>query len=204
MAEWKKYDETTFTDFGSVGETMPAEDSGFEAGTYDKTMPVDGTGAPAGFETPYGETIPDDPGTFEAQNDDPWANNETVFDDPGVVNKVGETVRPATGWLVCIEGNTKGTDYRLYSGYSYVGRDPKNQVAIPDDHISSAPSFRILYDVPSRKFFINETDGARNPVYLNDELFAGRVELKPYDIIKLGHTRLLFVPLCTEKFAWEE
>ena len=41
-------------------------------------------------------------------------------------------------------------------------------------------------------------------VYLNGELFDGRVELHAYDIIKLGNTRLLFVPLCTEKFAWEE
>ena len=99
----------------------------------------------------------------------------------------------------------KGTDYRLYEGYSYIGRDPaKNQVAIPDDHISSVPSARILYDTGSRKFFINECNGARNPVYLNGDLFDGRVELKPYDMIKMGNTRLLFVPLCTEKFAWEE
>ena len=137
MAEWKKYDETTFTDFGSVGETMPAE--GGEAGGFDSTLPAD------------------------------------------------------------------GTDYRLYEGYSYIGRDPaKNQVAIPDDHISSVPSARILYDTGSRKFFINECNGARNPVYLNGDLFDGRVELKPYDMIKMGNTRLLFVPLCTEKVSWEE
>ena len=125
--------------------------------------------------------------------------------DPELVNGSGQSVRPATGWLVCIEGPTKGVDYRLYSGYTYIGRDAaKNQVAIPDQHISSEPSARILYDVPSRKFFINETNGARNPVYLNGNLFDGRVELKAYDMIKLGNTSLLFVPLCTEKFAWED
>lgn len=70
--------------------------------------------------------------------------------------------------------------------------------------MSSVPSARILYEETSRKFFINETNGARNPVYLNGELFDGRVQLHAYDIIKLGNTRLLFVPLCTEKFAWEE
>ncbi len=195
MAEWKKYDETTFTDFGSVGETMPAE--GGAMGNFDATMPADGSGLNA---SPFEATIPEEP-----SKDDGWGNNETVFDNLGVINNAGQTVRPATGWLVCIDGQTKGTDYRLYEGYSYIGRDPaQNQVAIPDDHISSVPSARILYDTTSRRFYINECNGARNPVYLNGDLFDGRVELKAYDMIKLGNTRLLFVPLCTDKFAWEE
>ena len=200
MSEWKKYDETTFTDFGSVGETMPAEGGGM---SVDSTIPADGT---AGFDaSPFEETIAEG---SEAQDSglESWgASQETVFDNMGVVNDAGETVRPATGWLVCINGATRGIDYRIYQGYTYIGRDPsQNQIAIPDDHVSSVPSARILYEETSRKFYINETNGARNPVYLNDQLFDGRVELHAYDIIKLGNTRLLFVPLCTEKFAWEE
>jgi len=200
MSEWKKYDETTFTDFGSVGETMPVEDGGNIS--YDKTMPEGGAGG--GFDSsPFEATIPESAETADEGLDN-W-NNETVFDNMGVINAAGETVRPATGWLVCINGATKGTDYRIYQGYTYIGRDPaQNQVAIPDDHVSSVPSARILYEEAARKFYINETNGARNPVYLNEKLFDGRVELKPYDIIRLGNTRLLFVPLCTEKFAWEE
>ena len=195
MGEWKKYDETTFTDFGSVGETLPVEDG---TNSYDKTMPE------GGFDnSPFEKTIPEEAGTA-GESFDSWSN-ETVFDNMGVINNAGETVRPATGWLVCIEGATKGTDYRIYQGYTYIGRDPaQNQVAIPDDHVSSVPSARILYEENSRQFYINETNGARNPVYLNDKLFDGRVQLNPYDIIKMGNTRLLFVPLCTEKFAWEE
>ena len=199
MSEWKKYDETTFTDFGSVGETLPVE--GGAGISYDKTLPADGSGLD---ESPFDKTVPEDAEPTGEQAFDAWTN-ETIFDNMGVVNDAGETVRPATGWLVCINGETKGTDYRIYQGYTYIGRDPaQNQIAIPDDHISSVPSARILYDIPSRKFFINECNGARNPVYLNDKLFDGRVELQAYDIIKLGNTRLLFVPLCTEKFAWEE
>lgn len=196
MGDWKKYDETTFTDFGSVGETLPVDDGGM---SYDKTLPMEGENIDS---SPFAETIPDDSATGEKL--DSWGE-ETVFDNMGVINDAGETVRPATGWLVCIEGKTKGIDYRIYQGYTYIGRDPsQNQIAIPDDHISSVPSARILYDMGSRKFYMNECNGARNPVYLNNELFDGRVELHAYDIIKLGNTRLLFVPLCTEKFAWEE
>jgi len=204
MAEWKKYDETEFTDFGSVGETMPALDGDFGGlnafGNGDTTLPADGTDL-GEFGSEIG-TIPDIPSGVPT---DGWTEQgiETTFDDPMVKNEAGQTVRPLTGWLVCIEGVTRGVDYRIYSGYSYIGRDPsQNQVAIPDPRISSVPSARILYDLTTRKFYINESNGARNPVYLNDELFDGRVELKPYDIIKLGTTKLLFVPLCTEKFAW--
>ena len=167
--------------------------------SYDKTLPMEGENIDS---SPFAETIPDDSATSEKL--DSWGE-ETVFDNMGVINDACETVRPATGWLVCIEGKTKGIDYRIYQGYTYIGMDPsQNQIAIPDDHISSVPSARILYDMGSRKFYMNECNGARNPVYLNNELFDGRVELHAYDIIKLGNTRLLFVPLCTEKFAWEE
>ena len=201
MSEWKKYDETTFTDFGSVGETMPVESGSI---SYDKTMPADAAAGAGVDMSPFAETIPENAPEATEESFDSW-NQETVFDNMGVVNDAGETVRPATGWLVCINGMTKGTDYKIYQGYSYIGRDPaQNQVAIPDDHISSVPSARILYENAERKFYINETNGARNPVYLNEKLFDGRVELKPYDIIRLGNTRLLFVPLCTDKFAWEE
>lgn len=200
MSEWKKYDETEYTDFGSVGETMPADGPGFGYSGGDRTMPADGE---AGLDSSFMETIPDIPSSNTPT--DGWDSAEsTYFENGSITNDEGQTVRPATGWLVCIEGATRGMDYRIYSGYTYIGRDPaQNQIAIPDHHISAVPSARVLYDVESRKFYINETNGARNPVYLNGNLFeSNRVELHPYDIIKLGKTRLLFVPLCTEKFAW--
>jgi hypothetical protein len=28
--------------------------------------------------------------------------------------------------------------------------------------------------------------------------------LKPFDVIEMGRTRLLFVPLCGEKFHWDK
>ena len=97
MSEWKKYDETEFTDFGSVGETMPAEDSDFGGFGGGSTVPADGFGA-AG--TPFEATMPDIPSGIPT---DSWANStETTFDDPSIVNEAGQSVRPATGWLVCI------------------------------------------------------------------------------------------------------
>jgi hypothetical protein len=39
-------------------------------------------------------------------------------------------------------------------------------------------------------------------VYLNDEEVTVPTELKPYDIIELGQTKLMFVPFCGEHFQW--
>ena len=124
MAEWKKYDETTFTDFGSVGETVPVDmpmDGGMN-GFDGSTVPVNGSTAQ---QTPFEKTIPDsDFSDFgsDSFNMGSWNDVETKFDNTGFVKESGETVRPATGWLVCIEGKNIGVDYRLYQGYSYIGR----------------------------------------------------------------------------------
>lgn len=204
MSEWKNYGETTFTDFGSVGETQPVDAfDGGNMGGMDKTMP-DG-GFNPGFEPGPTEPIgPTDWAPTPGQDDWPGeSKTQPVIAD--FVDNRGMTIRPTTGWLVCIEGATKGQDYRLFNGYNYIGRSAElNQVVIPDRKVSSKPSARILYDNESRLFYINECDGATNPVYLNGKLFDHRVELQPYDVIKLGDTKLLFVPLCTAKFSWEE
>ena len=194
--EWKNYGETTFADFGTVGETQPV-DAGSGSFTDFSTVPEGYNGGE--------KTEPATPG-WQPDNAG-WMDDTTQKTMPvteGILNKEGMMVHPTTGWLVCIEGATKGQDYRLRSGYNYLGRGKDNQVAIPDMKISSKASARILYDNETRSFHINECDGASNPVYLNGKLFDHRVELQPYDVIKLGDTKLMFVPLCTEKFSWEE
>lgn len=189
MAEWQTYGETSFTDFGSVGETRPA----------DGGMDDVGATRPDGFDNnSSAATIPDDP---------IWDRIDTKTKpiiDPPWPNPDDEKIRPTTGWLVCIEGVTKGKDYRLYDGYTYIGRGANNDISIPDDRISTEACARILYDSKSRAFFINEGNRPKNPMRVNDDLLFGAKELAPYDVITLGLTKLIFVPLCTEKFTWEE
>ena len=130
---------------------------------------------------------------------------KTTFSDYLVTTATGEKFRPNVGWLICIDGVVKGKDFRLYHGYNYIGRDSRqNQVVIPDDTISAVPSARILYDNESHEFYIKECDGTKNFTYLNGKRVDGSTKLEPYNIIKLGNTKLLFIPLCTEKFAWGE
>jgi hypothetical protein len=40
-------------------------------------------------------------------------------------------------------------------------------------------------------------------VYKNGEEVVFSEPLEAYDVIELGRTKLLFVPLCGERFKWE-
>ena len=53
----------------------------------------------------------------------------------------GTGSEPVVGWLVCIEGATKGTDYRIHSQNNYIGRSARMDISIPEDsHISAENS----------------------------------------------------------------
>ena len=63
------------------------------------------------------------------------------------------TFDPVVGWLVCIEGATKGTDYRIHSQNNYIGRSARMDISIPEDsHISAENSAIIAYDNEDRRF----------------------------------------------------
>jgi len=40
--------------------------------------------------------------------------------------------------------------------------------------------------------------------YLNDEAVYVPTELQPYNVITLGKSRFLFVPLCGTNFSWDD
>ena len=113
-----------------------------------------------------------------------------------------DNIDPVRGWLVCIEGNKKGQDFKIQSERNFIGRSKNNQVSLPfDDAISKDRHSELIYDLKANKFYINNVDGASN-IYLNDQIVLNATQLNPYDIITIGETRLSFVPFCTDAFKW--
>ena len=106
------------------------------------------------------------------------------------------------GWLVCIEGPGKGTDYRIRQGYNTVGRNESNDICIREDaSISRIKDAVIAYASVTNRYTIRPEEG-RNIIYINGEDILGATELHAYDKITIGQTVLLFVPLCNENFRW--
>lgn len=127
-------------------------------------------------------------------------NDATMAVNPGMV--AGFT--PVVGWLVCIDGPDKGHDYRIRTGYNYIGRAEHMDICIRGDkQISREKHALIAYDDVEKLFFFGPADG-RNLVRVNGKLAMTAVELSPHDIITIGTSKLIFVPLCGEHFDWNK
>ena len=109
---------------------------------------------------------------------------------------------PVTGWLVCIEGPDRGMDYRIRNGYNYIGRGEHMDICIRNDqHISTENQAVVGYDSQENIFFFGPA-GGKNTVRVNGKMIINSVELSPYDQLEFGKTKLLFIPLCGDKFHW--
>jgi hypothetical protein len=112
--------------------------------------------------------------------------------------------QPVVGWLVCVEGEHFGEDFRICMGRNFVGRAKNMDIVLSkDSHVSRDKHAVIVYE-PKNNLFVIQTGESKELSYLNDEVVLSPKELKPYDKISLGSTKLLFVPFCNDQFKWEE
>ena len=111
-------------------------------------------------------------------------------------------IDPVVGWLVCVEGADKGRDYRIRSEKNFIGRSEKMDIQISgDDTISRESHAVVSFNPKNGTFKVHPGDG-RGIIYLNGADVDAPRELKPYDIIEIGQTKLAFMPFCGEKFQW--
>ena len=136
----------------------------------------------------------------------PHGQKPSVEQEEGVTrrmpyNKLG--MDPVVGWLVCVEGKDRGRDYRIRSSKNFIGRSERMQICIKgDDSISREKHAAIRFN-PKKQTFSLLPGESTELVYLNEEVVDVPMELKSYDIIELGQTKLMFVPLCGEHFQWK-
>ena len=125
---------------------------------------------------------------------------------PGETGKSnGNELKFVVGWLVAIEGPYKGKSFEVYNGYTSVGRKNGDIILDKDSMISAEKNISVVYAADTNLFYVTAGE-SRNVVYVNGEaLISGSNRaLSPYCPIKVGETRLLFVPFCCEKFKWSE
>ena len=116
----------------------------------------------------------------------------------------GETsqIEPVVGWLVCVLGSQQGLSFPLSGGRNRIGRSADMDVCLSSDPEVSRNMHCILtFDPAAEAFYLQAGDG-RGLTYLNGTLLLTPMQLKPHDLIRVGATTLLFVPLCGESFHW--
>ena len=169
--------ECPYCNTNNIGATIPLD--------MGRTMPL------AGGSPDIGKTMP----LTQSGDGDAGRTVAIVKDELGI--------DPVVGWLVSLDGTEKGRDYRIRTDNNHVGRDEKMDICIRgDDTISRENHATISYDSRDKIFYFTPGDG-RSIVRLNDKGVFATTELNAYDILEIGKTKLVFLPLCGEKFEWE-
>ncbi len=119
-----------------------------------------------------------------------------------MLDGMAEKPAPVVGWLVCTDGVNKGTDYRLHQGRNFIGRSPEMDVCILGDNTVSRSSHAIVVYDPRSNVYLAQPGSSKELFYVNDKLVLNPVELKTMDLLNIGDTKLMFVPLCGEQFHW--
>lgn len=119
-----------------------------------------------------------------------------------MLDGMAEKPAPVVGWLVCTDGVNKGTDYRLHQGRNFIGRSPEMDVCILGDNTVSRSSHAIVVYDPRSNVYLAQPGSSKELFYVNDKLVLNPVELKAMDLLNIGDTKLMFVPLCGEQFHW--
>ena len=187
------------------------------ASSFGETTSPNGTGYGSTGD-PFGPTAPPSGGNYAGNMGgtiavDPYHDGGNMADnmEPTQIGGIGSMgsadggsmVDPVCGWLVCIDGPEKGVDFRVHNGYNYIGREIGDIHISNDLQISREKHAMIAYDADDNTFFFGPADG-RNIIKLNGRSVFNAEEIHAYDVIKVGTTKLLFVPLCSEKFTWKQ
>lgn len=109
---------------------------------------------------------------------------------------------PVVGWLVCIEGVMKGQDFRIRPEKNFIGRSEEMHIYLAGDNGISRKNHAVIsYNPMERNFFLIPGDGV-GLVYHNNEAVYSPVELTTYDLIQMGKSKFIFIPLCGMHFEW--
>ena len=119
-------------------------------------------------------------------------------------NSQRQAVNPTVGWLVCIGGPHLGQDFVMHAGKNTIGRNDNNEIILSNDsQVSREKHALIIYEPRKRNFYLQPGDSS-GLTYLNDEFISEQKSLKKGDLIEIGSTKLLVIPLCGEDFSWDE
>ena len=110
--------------------------------------------------------------------------------------------RYVVGWLVGLNGTTRGESSAVRMGRNVLGRDRRSDVVVNDDQASSHHADLVFR--PEEKRFILMDHNSTNGTYVNDVEIEPRTDLAGKDVIRIGSHRFLFLPLCQDGFYWDD
>ncbi len=117
-------------------------------------------------------------------------------------SKVEMQKRYVVGWLVGLNGASRGEAFPVRMGRNVIGRDRKSDIVINDDQASSHHADLVFR--PEEKRFILMDHNSTNGTYVNEAEIEPRRDLSPKDVIRIGSHKFIFAPLCHDGFHWDD
>lgn len=101
---------------------------------------------------------------------------------------------PVVGWLVVIDGPSRGADYRIYPQRNRIGRDTSMEVVLADATVAAVDHASVIYDPLRNQYSLAPGSGK---VELGGLPIIEPIPLQAYDRLRVGATTLIVVPVCT-------
>lgn len=126
--------------------------------------------------------------------------NFTNKDEDIPTDKIKDSIVPVVGWLVCIEGDAAGKDFRLCAGKNYIGRAADNDIVLDSDRAVSGRHHAIVsFDLVGSEAYCHPGE-SRELFYLNGKAVYTPTELHKGDVLTVGKTKLIYVPFYGEVY----
>lgn len=152
-------------------------------------------------QSPVTPTMPQQPLGYTGRNV-PNDDQKTVgIFQHGISGNKG--TQPVVGWLVGIEGECIGQSFQLREGKNFVGRGEDMDVVIRGDMAVARKRHACVIFEPRAGIFYAQPGESHELFYLNDNVVLNSEILKSHDVITLGETSLMFIPLCGSDFSWD-
>lgn len=112
-------------------------------------------------------------------------------------------IDPVVGWLICVRGNHLGESFQIFAGANSIGRGLGNRIVLAREGAVSREKHAILtYEPRQMKFYIKPGESS-GLTYLNGEYITESHPLTETDAIEFGDSKYILVPLCGERFSWD-
>ena len=115
-----------------------------------------------------------------------------------------KSTEPVVGWLVCVSGSHFGEGFSIRAGMNSIGRNASNSIVVSKDgSVSREKHAFVVYEPRKREFYVKPGESS-GLTYVNDDYITDTVKIKNRDIVEVGNSKMIFVPLCDDSFSWED
>lgn len=131
-------------------------------------------------------------------------NNDTSDNQSAGNKSTSSASDPVVGWLVCVKGVHFGESFCIGTGKNSIGRNSDNRIVVwADKTVSRLKHALIVYEPKKKQFYLQPGDSS-GLTYLNDEYITESKIMKAHDVVELGESKFVFIPLCGDNFSWED